>query len=62
MRRYRVESLDFVKKQYDEWGKEKFYNHYVKGDAFIGNAEALDFIDRVLKENINGWVISNDED
>jgi len=59
IKKYRVESLDFVKQQYDDWGNEKFFNYYVKGEAFIGNAEAIDFIDKVLKENINGWVIKN---
>jgi hypothetical protein len=62
IRRYRVESLDFVKKQYETWGKEKFFNHYVKGDAFIGNKEGIDFIDAVLRENIEGWVIRDENE
>lgn len=62
IRRYRVESLDFVKNQYEKWGKEKFVEFYVKGDAFIGNSEAIDFIDKVLKDNIAGWIVNEDED
>lgn len=62
IKRYRVESLEFVKNQYDDWGKEKFVKFYVKGDAFIGNSEAIDFIDKILKENISGWVVNEDED
>ena len=45
-----VPKLEEVKKQYTLMGHNAFVKHWIKTEVFIGNGEAIDFINKKLIE------------